>query len=276
MGSAGMRSAKSGVRASLKSRAFYILPHDFRRRVYARVRPGEFKSLQESRTSRSESGFSLRPLDEYRCIFVHIPKTAGISVSRSLFGNNGPGHETLRRFQIVFSEREYDTYFKFAFVRNPWDRVYSAYNFLRKGGWHEADRDWAQAHLSRYSDFNEFVSSGLGRTEVYNWLHFKPQLSFLWTPGKRQFELDFLGYFENLEEDYGRIAARLGARAETGLRKDNIGKRDGKVGYREAYTEKSRRLVADLFACDINAFGYDFESSTLERQLERRRAAEAG
>ena len=68
--------------------------------------------------------FSLKVFDECQCIFIHITKTAGTSVAKSLFGYL-PSHYTAIDYRVIYGRRTFDQYFKFAFVRNPWDRLYS-------------------------------------------------------------------------------------------------------------------------------------------------------
>lgn len=75
---------------------------------------------------------SLRPCDEMGCIFVHIPKAAGTSVAHGLFGR-GVGHKSIYEYRKIFGA-DFQEYFKFAVVRNPFSRVVSAYESLRRGG----------------------------------------------------------------------------------------------------------------------------------------------
>ncbi len=91
---------------------------------------------------------------------MHIPKTAGISVAESLFGYL-PYHYTLSDYKLIYGRRTFRQYFKFAFVRNPFDRLFSAYRFLMKGGWNEGDRRWAEENIARYDSFAEFVERWL-------------------------------------------------------------------------------------------------------------------
>jgi len=72
------------------------------------------------------------PFDRYQCIFVHIPKTAGVSICRSLFENLAGGHTTIAKYQIIFSKKEFDRYFKFTFkigVKSTFD-LYTYYPFV--------------------------------------------------------------------------------------------------------------------------------------------------
>ena len=50
-----------------------------------------------------------------------------------LFGDRGPGHVDVEIAKVVFGERRFQSFFKFCFVRNPWDRLVSAFHYLRHG-----------------------------------------------------------------------------------------------------------------------------------------------
>ena len=69
-------------------------------------------------------------IEEYKTIFIHIPKNAGTSIRR-YFNNLSTHHETIYDFKHVFPD-EYNSYKKFAVVRNPYDRMVSWYFYLQK------------------------------------------------------------------------------------------------------------------------------------------------
>ena len=77
--------------------------------------------------------------EEKKCIFFHIPKTAGISVSTALFGNVKWGHRNVAFYKSHFGEKFFNSLYKFSFVRNPYDRLYSAFTFLKNGGMNNQD-----------------------------------------------------------------------------------------------------------------------------------------
>ena len=105
--------------ALLGGRLFYCLPHDIRRRIVAGFAPQMFRDLEQFRAGTRAGPYSLQPFDRLRCIFVHIPKAAGVSVCRGLFGGLAGGHAHIGVYQLAFSHLEFSSYFKFAFVRNP-------------------------------------------------------------------------------------------------------------------------------------------------------------
>ena len=81
----------------------------------------------------ADSKYNLDTAFRLRCIFFHIPKTAGVAVCDGLFGNRGPGHMDVEIAKVVFGKWRFQSFFKFCFVRNPWDRLVSAFHYLRHG-----------------------------------------------------------------------------------------------------------------------------------------------
>jgi chondroitin 4-sulfotransferase 11 len=190
--------------------------------------------------------------DEYSCIFIHIPKTAGTSVTSALFGA-GSRHV---RWDAYFhaNQRKFSRYFKFAFVRNPWDRVLSAYTFLKRGGMDPADAVWADRHLQQFDTFEQFVLEWLSEERIWSWVHFVPQYHWIYDTSL-QCKMDFVGRMENIDADFRVVASRLGCNAN--LKEKNRSRFDN---YRTHYTDEMRLRVTELYARDIQLFGYNFES----------------
>lgn len=255
----------------LRKTIFYSLPHDVRRFLYSIAKPQDFKKRQYMRTIETNNAYSYKPFDQNQCIFVHIPKTAGVSICHSLFGNLAGSHTTLFHYQIVFPKKEFDRYFKFTFVRNPWDRVFSAYNFLKKGGLSEQDRKWTEkVKFSSYKSFDDFVKRGLPKPSIHTWIHFLPQSNFLSIPRSRKLPVDFLGFFENIENDFRYITDKLGMGEDFPLKRKNASNLKQKLDYKDAYTDTTRNIVSQLYKTDVDLLGYNFDNSSLPSQLNRR------
>jgi hypothetical protein len=183
-----------------------------------------------------------------------------------LFGNLGGGHLCLRQYQTVFSKREFSDYFKTSFVRNPWDRLVSAFFFLKEGGLGEWDRQWAEKHLADYSDFNSFVKGFVNPRSVRSAFHFSPQYKYICGVGGR-IQVDFVGFFENLQEDVRYIQSRIGSCC----RLEHHNKTRTRVpDYQQYYTPETAQIVANAYREDVRIFGYEFDNSSLQRQLARR------
>jgi hypothetical protein len=236
----------------------WYFPYDGRQHIFKTISPRAHKRFQEMRKFDTEKGRSLKPFDERKCIFVHIPKCAGVSISKSLLGNLGGGHLRIPHYELIFSKREFEDYFKFTFVRNPWDRLLSAFLFLKKGGANKLDKAWADEHLSCFEDFHAFVTTWVNRRNVNTWKHFVPQYKFVCEPGTQTPKVDFIGYFEHIGDDFTYIQKKLGINSNLQhLNKTGGGKRE----YKEYYTDTTREIVADVYEEDIRIFRYDFDNT---------------
>ena len=61
-----------------------------------------------------------------KVIFIHIPKTAGISIYNMMRYSGSQNHKTRLDYE--------EDYFSVRVVRNPWDRLVSAYSYVKNGG----------------------------------------------------------------------------------------------------------------------------------------------
>ena len=146
-----------------------------------------------------------------------------------------------------------DGAFKFAFVRNPWDRVVSLFSYLRMIRLHRRSRNRGPNPLLR--DFDEFVRAITDPD--YPWLHKPPGgLSFYYAlPQDRWLDgLDFVGRFEHLERDWHAICEILGI-PRIQLPHHNPSTHDH---YRTYYNDERRELVAGRSAHIIERFEYKF------------------
>ena len=193
--------------------------------------------------------FGVEPLFAHRCIFFHIPKTGGLSVSEALFGNHAAGHLDVRTARLVFGAWRVRTYFKFTFVRNPWDRLVSAYHYLRRG--HPISK--IAGIVAESPGFTDFVKTRLRDPLVAADVHLRPQCSFLLDEAGR-LSVDFLGRFETLERDFSTVARRL--RLDRTLPRRNT---SAHPDSQRCYDEESRAIVAEVYRQDIELFGYRFD-----------------
>lgn len=190
--------------------------------------------------------------DEYKCIFIHIPKAAGSSLCLSMFGSQ-IGHIKYSDY-LRENNQKTQEYFKFTFVRNPWDRVLSAYTFLKNGGMNDQDSAWAEENLSQYDDFNEFVYDWINEKNILTQVHFVPQIKYIEDPITGVIKMNFIGRVENIQNDLNFITKRLGVK-NVELKKLNTSNHSK---YQEVYNEKSKKIIERVYAEDIYRFGYKF------------------
>jgi|TARA_Y100000780_G_C13692535_1_gene420135 hypothetical protein len=190
-----------------------------------------------------------KSFDEKKCIFIHIPKAAGTSIGEALFNNGRTGHYEWRYYKI--DKIKFHTYFKFAFVRNPYDRLVSSYFYLQQGGKNKSDHEFNDRVLSKYLDFEDFVLNGLDDKEVSNWGHFKKQSDFIYDDVSKSIVVDYLGYFENISEDYNNLRYKLGGAK---LGKANPSNRNA---FTEYYTKEMADKVFTHYNKDFELFNYE-------------------
>lgn len=228
-----------------------IVPQRLRQKMKER------ETYQEYQKSRQTVGHVYFCFDKTRSIFVHIPKAGGISTIKSLYGEqaNGFGHPTYERFLRLYGQKRFGEYFKFTFVRNPWDRLLSAYNFLKKGGMNHMDQQFCDNVLSGYDTFEQFVMEWVNKESVESWVHFIPQYHYVYDYNKN-LVVDFVGRFEQFETDFEYVRSKL----KTGmpLQHRNQTKEKKEKNYRDAYTREMAEKVADVYKEDIELFGYSF------------------
>lgn len=114
--------------------------------------------------------------DETKSIFVHVPKAAGTSISKAIYGRR-MGHYPIDAY-FHANNIKAEKYYKFAFVRNPITRTLSAWNYLQVSP-HLEDREWFNKNLASFDSFNEFVINWVNDANVYSWKHFVPQTSYI-------------------------------------------------------------------------------------------------
>ena len=186
-------------------------------------------------------------------IFIHIPKTAGVSIIHALYGKvSMESHRSIFFYKQVF-KNSYKDFFKFSFVRNPYDRLFSAYKFLCSGGMNIHDKQAYEIHLSQYKDFEDFVLNGLTHDIVYKIIHFIPQSDFICSD-KDEIMVDFLGRFETLELDLQNLEQLMSKKIK--LPHFNKSKN---IDYVNIYNDSMIRKVRDIYKRDIDIFGYNFK-----------------
>ena len=201
--------------------------------------------------------YSKNCFDYYKCIFIHIPKAAGVSISKTLFGNYAGGHTPIEWYMKKYGLATVKKYFTFTFVRNPWSRLHSAYHFLQSGGITNADKDFYKDNLQHIPSFESFIMDWLNTEQLNAYWHFIPQYEFVTTKENRDLVImDFVGRYENIEKDFTYTCNRLKIKNRP-LLKENISKNNPGT-YKNVYTTEMIDKVAALYSRDIKLFNYTF------------------
>lgn len=223
------------------------------RLVYQLYVPGKLRA--KVRYVRGRSCYSEHN-DVTKSIFIHIPKTAGSSVSQALFSDMRIAH-THYSAQEYFDEsaKKYSEFVKFAFVRNPIERFVSAYkHLLSPPEWvHQDSHAFSQDHVRPYADINDFVRHLEEDWLVREWVHFKPQTRFLLV--NDEININFIGRFENLDIDIKKVAELLGVSGRVAM--PHVNRSKNIVDKSMKLTPGSLRVLKDFYSDDFRKFGYD-------------------
>lgn len=201
----------------------------------------------------------------HKFLFVHIYKTAGNSVARALephayrpgswrlsnlptwlttphrhlLKEKPPKHASAADLRAVIPEPIFKEFFKFTFVRNPWDWQVSLYHYILE---HPADR------------MHERVKA-MGSFETYmRWraTDYRTQTSQI-SDESGKCLVDFVGRVENINEDFVEICRRIGIQSRLGHQNKSSHR-----PYREYYSDETREIASKIYAPDIEQFGYSF------------------
>jgi len=200
----------------------------------------------------------------HKFIFAAIPKTGTHSVRRALREHMGPqdieqvglfvqkrfpipalaqlqhGHLSLQQIRPYMRPEEWRSFFKFAFVRNPFDRFISYCAFMtREKGDFDQDPQQVMRHFIANPPSGHIL--------------FLPQHSFI-TGEDGQLLTDQVGRVEEMQQSYDDIASRIGIPTAQLERVNSSRRRD----YREYYDQPLIEAVTRLYARDLELFGYAF------------------
>lgn len=157
---------------------------------------------------------------------------------------------------------EYRDYFKFSFVRNPWERLLSCYldKIVRKTLPPYILTSGKRGSVEFYANmpFTEFVEAVCRISDEAADGHFRPQYLTIYGPDGESMA-DFVGRFENLSEDFAHVAQEIGApRLKLPERNRKFVSKRGSRFYQDFYDERLRDLVHVRYEKDVETFGYSF------------------
>lgn len=193
---------------------------------------------------------------QHNAIFVHIPKTAGTSVLTGLgaeaaFDTHAPSRSYRQSYPELYARA-----YKFAFVRNPWDRFASCFHFMKQGTSWELQQTWARQHIGdlSFADFTRRLRHPLHRANVMAERFFWPQTFWLGGIGKTD-GVDEIFRFEQLDQAMNTLCARLGIEP---LQEVPHLRKVYRPSFKALYDEETAEIVGRLYRSDATALGYSF------------------
>jgi chondroitin 4-sulfotransferase 11 len=160
---------------------------------------------------------------------------------------------------------EFREHFKFAFVRNPWDRLVSCYSDKVMDARRAGESPFRHvpsergSRLYRGMPFAEFVETVCEIPDEESNMHFVSQYRIVCGPGEdRSIMADFVGRFENLSADFAEVAERIGGGKRLELpHRMRSASRESRP-YTEFYDDRLKDLVHERYREDVEVFGYSF------------------
>lgn len=187
--------------------------------------------------------------NEEKIIFIQINKCATVSILKALGCEQPPGHKTAYKMRKKVGHKKWKAFFKFAVVRNPWDKMVSHFFAKQKSDQLKISRTHAGYINISFSDWiktEQFINDDSRfLNNQYDWLtnHKHSDLIIV----------DYIARFENLQEEWAKIC-----------KMQNIDKtldhvnRSEHGAYRTYYDDESIEIVSNKFKKDIEFFGYEF------------------
>jgi len=195
-------------------------------------------------------------------VFIHIPKNSGTSMTKEL-------QKTYKNTQLLINVERYGVnigidkmhlyydvidkfisknilcnYFKFCIIRNPYNKLYSAWNFIKK--------------RHGYNDVNDFIKYKLDEEFIYGKefipgdarVHYRPQFTFVYNNDDNIF-VDFVIRYENLNEDICKMNEKYDLNVPL-YENENI-----KKSYINFLNKESITKINYLYKKDFELFNYE-------------------
>ena len=213
---------------------------------------------------------------KYKFVFCHVPKAGGTSISFALKGyglscrmtdlncrsseEEKSPHSFLKDLKEsnILSQEDFNSYFKFCFIRNPWARLVSLYAYQRSDRWQLLHPERRGALIWSFKDWVKAVIAP--KRDGHCWAQ-----QFQWVKDEDGNILaDKIYKFENLHNGFDEIRRKLNlpepkgdcSIEDTYLHEFNSGQHDH---YSKYYDDETRELVGKHAREEIDYFDYSFE-----------------
>jgi hypothetical protein len=182
--------------------------------------------------------FALRPyLDEQDEEHVALFHHSKFNIEEFKDRNNG--HFSVQEIRPHLNEKVWNTYYKFCFVRNPFDRFVSTCFFKNP-------------LIQKNTEKATAIMKLIAKKELKNKsLFYRPQLHYL-IDFNGEIAIDFIGKLENMQTDYELICKKINIPILT-LDQLNTSTHEN---YSDYYDKELEQLVLELYFEDFQKFNY--------------------
>lgn len=220
-----------------------------------------------------------------KSLYIRIGKTGSTSLSAA-FDKNVIEVTPSLKYKKIYGKHSYK--YRFTFIRNPYDRIVSAYCMLTKsklaGDHYLALKKEDILDIS----FNEFLKTVIHFRDIYQDLGIKKEKNIHLRPwkNKKQIEknrlghdaywvlahtegmldsiqyftplstIDFIGRYESISEDFMRLRKHIGIKKELG----HLNASTKRKKYIDYYDDDSLELVTHIYKRDLEIFNYTFDN----------------
>tara|TARA_B100002019_G_scaffold232553_1_gene206425 strand:- start:2871 stop:3542 length:672 start_codon:yes stop_codon:yes gene_type:complete len=216
---------------------------------------------------------------EIKCIFIHIPRTGGSSISTAINQRKKKGerfdsirnvkeknkiHYTISQAKKTFGEDIYNEYLTFSFVRNPWDRLVSQYKWrIAKNENDVKNKTFKEWVVWRHKNWLNWLVNPrkiirgvpqIGHRERAIML--TKSFDEIYDNINNKVLVDFVGRYENIVTDIKKLCKKLNINEEIVLPHKHNTKNS--KHYTEYYDEDTINIVKEFYANDINILGYKY------------------
>jgi len=193
----------------------------------------------------------------HKFIFFHGYKTAGTGIKRTLddivdkdqFWSPNKQHLPAQKHLEFYGDSIFDNYLKFSVVRNPWDRLVSAYFYLKSRNLVETKNQFVKKNI-QFCQENSF-------TDYVNYKNKpKPLADILCIDGK--LTTDFIIRLESLQDGFDEFCDKIGI-PHRNLSKMNHNTSRPATHYSVHYTPEAVKSVKQFYKKDLSLFPYTFD-----------------
>lgn len=142
-------------------------------------------------------------------------------------------HISAKHIKRFVGEEIFNSYYKFCFERNPWDKTLSYFYWVNRN--------------NKYSSFDEFLEKDPLCSDFHRYTI------------EGRVAVDFIGRYENLPQDLHQVCQKLNIPFDGWMPRAKGDYRKDRRRYQDIMTKSHRDVIAQVFSREIELLGYTYE-----------------